>query len=448
MHSGRGTLLLSGISRSLLTGGAGNNVLDASGFTGQSTLDGGAGNDTLLGGSGDDYLIGGAGNDSLNGGGGNDVLTALGGAGATLIGVTGNDTIYGSDGPDSIVGGSGASRIFGNGGNDTITGGAGDDTIDGGSGDDVIWGGPGGNLLIGGAGNDTIYGDDPSHIGTDITVNTIYGDFGTNGNEAGSGNDLLYPGSPNDLIYGEGGTAVSGSNYIAPGDTGGIVNYGVNGTSNLAQFTPGAPSVNPPPVQTTYPVALATLPTGPDGIGPWAEYSGSASDGGVSSSAGSTIEPSLAASLAGQVLTWADNRSGNYEIYVAKHIAGLGWIELAGSAHGGGISNTAGDSHRPVVTVDASGNPIVAWTEFTGSSRDIRVARYDPTANGGAGAGLPWATPSPLAASAPVARPTTHASSALWPAPSSPGSMERPASSTSTWRSSPAASGRLWALEP
>lgn len=58
-----------------LTGGAGNNRLDASGFTlGSVTLDGGEGNDVLLGGTKDDSLIGGGGRDLLVGGTGIDVL--------------------------------------------------------------------------------------------------------------------------------------------------------------------------------------------------------------------------------------------------------------------------------------------------------------------------------------------------------------------------------------
>ena len=55
-----------------LTGGAGNNVLNASLFTGKSVLDGAAGNDTLIGGTGADILTGGAGNDILRGGAGSD----------------------------------------------------------------------------------------------------------------------------------------------------------------------------------------------------------------------------------------------------------------------------------------------------------------------------------------------------------------------------------------
>jgi Ca2+-binding RTX toxin-like protein len=85
--TGLGTDSVSGIEQAIITGGDGNNTIDASAFTlGSVTLDGGAGNDILKGGGGDDILSGGDGDDSLDGGagtdtldGGNDTDTALNG---------------------------------------------------------------------------------------------------------------------------------------------------------------------------------------------------------------------------------------------------------------------------------------------------------------------------------------------------------------------------------
>jgi Ca2+-binding RTX toxin-like protein len=74
--TGNGTDTLSSIELASLTGGAGNNILNASAFTlGSVTLNGGSGNDNLTGGAGNDTLIGGLGNDTLIGGLGNDTLT-------------------------------------------------------------------------------------------------------------------------------------------------------------------------------------------------------------------------------------------------------------------------------------------------------------------------------------------------------------------------------------
>src|SRR5262249_25551750 len=69
-----------------LTGGAGDNLMDASGFTGPVTLLGGGGNDTLIASHGSDYIDGGSGNNTV-------ILndTHTGGLGAdTLIGGTGD----------------------------------------------------------------------------------------------------------------------------------------------------------------------------------------------------------------------------------------------------------------------------------------------------------------------------------------------------------------------
>ena len=67
-----------------------------------------------------------------------------------------------------------------------------------------------------------------------------------------------------------------------------------------------------------------------------------------------------------------------------RHTPGIGWQELpgaagfstpAGSASEGGISNTAGSSRRPTIVIGADGQPIVAWTEFSGSTSNIRVSQ-------------------------------------------------------------------------
>jgi len=72
--SGLGSDSLSSVERARLTGGAGNNNINAAAFTlGSVTLIGEAGDDTLVGGTGDDSLDGGDGFDTLDGGPGTDV---------------------------------------------------------------------------------------------------------------------------------------------------------------------------------------------------------------------------------------------------------------------------------------------------------------------------------------------------------------------------------------
>lgn len=59
---------ITGFEQAIVTGGAGNNKLDATSFEGPVTLSGLSGNDTLLGSAADDVLDGGTGDDFLGGG--------------------------------------------------------------------------------------------------------------------------------------------------------------------------------------------------------------------------------------------------------------------------------------------------------------------------------------------------------------------------------------------
>jgi Ca2+-binding RTX toxin-like protein len=109
-----GTDSLAHIELARLTGGAGNNTINASRFRGNTTLLGLGGNDNLSAGIGNDRLDGGDGNDQLAGGNGSDIL--LGGAGG-----------------DHVVGGAGRDLIMGGLGNDRLVGGADDDILIGGT---------------------------------------------------------------------------------------------------------------------------------------------------------------------------------------------------------------------------------------------------------------------------------------------------------------------------
>jgi Ca2+-binding RTX toxin-like protein len=94
---------LSGVEEAELTGGGGNNTINASGFSGSTTLSGGGGDDTLSGGSGIDSILGGAGadtinsltggNDRINGGVGNDTYVLVPGSTITVIDDGGDETV-------------------------------------------------------------------------------------------------------------------------------------------------------------------------------------------------------------------------------------------------------------------------------------------------------------------------------------------------------------------
>jgi Ca2+-binding RTX toxin-like protein len=112
-----GRILHDNAERATLTGGVGNNLLSAVGFSGSVILNGGTGNDTIRGAAGNDRLFGGPGNDWLYGDDDDD----------SLDGGVNNDWLFGGDGNDSLLGGMGNDILFGQAGNDALDGQAGVD---------------------------------------------------------------------------------------------------------------------------------------------------------------------------------------------------------------------------------------------------------------------------------------------------------------------------------
>ena len=131
-----------------LQGGDGNDTLTA-GSGGQEVLDGGAGNDSLLGTNGS----GGTGGGILNGGDGDDTIVGSpldmvsGGAGNDLL--TASGEIDGGDGKDTHIGASGATRLTGDAGDDSLSGGDGSQILMGGTGADTMAGGAGADTFSG-----------------------------------------------------------------------------------------------------------------------------------------------------------------------------------------------------------------------------------------------------------------------------------------------------------
>ena len=359
------------------------------GGAGRDAIYGQAGNDTIMGDADDDYLDGGTGTDVIQGNAGNDTLFGGGGVGDSLDGGAGDDVLHGSDdGADILLGSDGRDSLYGHGGNDSLSGGNGDDLLDGGMGDDTLSGDSGSDILIGGAQHDVVYGHSVSGTGDDNAVDYLYGDFGSNRNEAGSGRDRLFGQGGNDYLFGEGD-----DDFLDGGaGTSNFIDYGAGEGPIPSDFVPPTPTP-PPTVQpgTAISHAQVKLPAGTDTRGRWSELAGSGSGDGVSQSSSAGIEPSVAVDALGRrFMAWADSRNGNFEIYVTRHVPGVGWQELptvsGQSANSGGVSNTVGSSRRPYLAIDIDGNPLVSWTEFNGTTSDIRVAKFDPTAAGGVGA--------------------------------------------------------------
>lgn len=217
---GAGNDTLIGIELASLTGTAGNDILNAAGFSGRVTLLGGNGSDLLVGGGlhdllvgddGDDTLVGGKGDDTLDGGAGADwvdystatpmkginLRLSLNKLGASVGKASGEGKdrlmgivhVIGSEQNDTLTGNALDNILIGLGGNDRIHSGGGNDQMEGGDGNDILRArGPGQVTLLGGAGDDVLWGD-----------------FGDDDLDGGEGNDSLRGGDGNDSMVGGGG---------------------------------------------------------------------------------------------------------------------------------------------------------------------------------------------------------------------------------------------------
>jgi Ca2+-binding RTX toxin-like protein len=177
--TGLSLVFLTSVEQAVLTGGPGNNQLNASNFSGRATLAGGGGDDTLAGGRGNDRLDGGPGVDVVSAfgdvnftlkntslaGEGTDVLSGIERANLSVSGgahvvnaaaFSGQVTLTGGAGNDTLTGGPNADSLDGGAGNDLLTGGAGNDTLRGGTNDDALTGGLGNDSLDGGGGTDLV----------------------------------------------------------------------------------------------------------------------------------------------------------------------------------------------------------------------------------------------------------------------------------------------------
>ncbi|MFB2894541.1 beta strand repeat-containing protein [Aerosakkonemataceae cyanobacterium BLCC-F50] len=188
---GNGTDNLSSIEQVQLTGGAGNNLINAAGFTvGGVRINGLDGNDTLIGGSQGDLINGGKGNDSIDGGDGADSINDFDGGNDTINSGAGNDEVQSGNGSDLINGGDGIDALFGGSNDDTINGEGGNDGLNGDDGNDLLLGGDGDDFMRGGLGNDTINGG----AGSDEVFVSLNQDLNltlTNNSLTGEGVDTL-----------------------------------------------------------------------------------------------------------------------------------------------------------------------------------------------------------------------------------------------------------------
>ena len=104
----------------------------------------------------------------------------------------------------------------------------------------------------------------------------------------------------------------------------------------------------------------------------------SATGGGISNNKGDSRFVDLHVAANGQAFAaWTDSSAGNSEVYL-RQWDGNAWVGLAGSASGGGISNTKTRSGRPALAL-SEGLPTVAWAE-TDTVGEIYLRRYNGSA--------------------------------------------------------------------
>jgi len=112
---GLGTLNMIGVESVVLNGGASDNVMDASAYSGAVVMNGGGGNDRLVGGSGNNTLISGPGNSTLIGGPGRSD-----GADGVILPNSGNNLLIAGPGTNTLIAGSGAATMIGGVGRNTF----------------------------------------------------------------------------------------------------------------------------------------------------------------------------------------------------------------------------------------------------------------------------------------------------------------------------------------
>ena len=72
----------------------------------------------------------------------------------------------------------------------------------------------------------------------------------------------------------------------------------------------------------------------------------------------------------GAIITWQDQRSGNWDIYAQRVLSG-GTVDPAWPANGVAICTEAGSQSTPQITTDGSGGAIITWWDSRSGNMDI-----------------------------------------------------------------------------
>ncbi|MBN2359938.1 MAG: hypothetical protein JXR83_10840 [Deltaproteobacteria bacterium] len=136
----------------------------------------------------------------------------------------------------------------------------------------------------------------------------------------------------------------------------------------------------------------------------WSGYGDSAASSGISHNSGRSQNPTIALDSQDRPhVAWADDSSGQYQIYL-RYWDGAAWQEYGGSATNGGISGTPADSTVPALAIDSNDWPVVAWQDASASRPHVYVRHWDGASwaeYGGSGSGV-GAAPDPYLSTTPA----------------------------------------------
>src|SRR5262249_53894397 len=77
----------------------------------------------------------------------------------------------------------------------------------------------------------------------------------------------------------------------------------------------------------------------------------------------------------GAIVTWEDNRSGAYDIYV-QHILSSGVVDPAWPAGGLAVCTATGDQLTPALTRDGANGALVTWSDYRGGATSDVYAQH------------------------------------------------------------------------
>ncbi|MEI9803242.1 MAG: calcium-binding protein [Pseudolabrys sp.] len=198
-------------------------------------------------------ITGGDGNNFIDAGQSNDGVFTFGNGNNVIIGTNAADTITVGDGNNTIIDGDGGNIIIAGNGNNYVASGAGADTITVGTGNNVVVGGKGNNTIQVGSGNNIVVGGQATSVMTTFvhsgTTYTVYGPDGngvisntTTANDGDNlitlsiGNNIVLGGSGSDHVILDGG----GDNFIVA-DLGSVT-LATDGTSFLSNWAANGPA--------------------------------------------------------------------------------------------------------------------------------------------------------------------------------------------------------------